>query len=127
MVPDPESCQTALCKQFRQQTSQANMLVNEQTFEGFLNAQMLTLAVQACDSPIQAPCLLNALEQTLVTNKIIREVFMLAPEQKKLLFIAPFSNNVLCLENNFGKRGKDGFNKLLRWEKQYHCKSSIFF
>lgn len=84
VVPDPESCQATLCRQFRQQASQANLPVNEQTFEGFLNAQMLTLAVQACDSPIQTPCLLNALEQTLVTNKIIREVFMLAPEQKKL-------------------------------------------
>ncbi|MDW7550820.1 ABC transporter substrate-binding protein [Pseudoalteromonas sp. McH1-7] len=84
VVPDPVICKAQLCDHFRQTINQTNLPLNEQVFEGFLNAYLLTSAIQACQLPLQSTCLLNALQDQLENNQLIRDVFMLQPGQKKL-------------------------------------------
>ncbi|MEJ6476141.1 ABC transporter substrate-binding protein [Pseudoalteromonas piscicida] len=84
VVPDPAVCKGQLCEGFRQSIKQANLSLNEQVFEGYLNAYLLTSAIQSCALPIQSHCLLSALQQELESDPVIREVFMLQAEQKKL-------------------------------------------
>ncbi|MGC0120420.1 ABC transporter substrate-binding protein [Pseudoalteromonas piscicida] len=84
VVPDPAICKGKLCDTFREAVRNSTLSQNEQVFEGYLNAYLLTTAIQQCDLPIDSNCLLNALQHELEHNTVIKEVFMLQPAQKKL-------------------------------------------
>ncbi|WP_440054458.1 ABC transporter substrate-binding protein [Pseudoalteromonas sp. T1lg65] len=84
VVPDPSRCSAVICQDFRRLAKQQGIAINEQVFEGYLNAYVLTQALSMCQPPIENACVLNALTKVLDTNQQVRSVFMLKPEQNKL-------------------------------------------
>ncbi|WP_240503706.1 MULTISPECIES: ABC transporter substrate-binding protein [Pseudoalteromonas] len=85
VVPDPNTCQAKLCKQFRRRVkAHSELKIDHILFEGYLNAVVFSRAAKQCKADYSQQCLLNNLPNVLEHDSDLKTLFGLTTQQKKL-------------------------------------------
>ncbi|CCQ12686.1 Extracellular ligand-binding receptor [Pseudoalteromonas luteoviolacea B = ATCC 29581] len=86
VIPDPLTCEHALCNAFRQQAQTQKLSISRLMFEGYINAFITSQALQLCTLPFERSCLIEKLEHVKIHDETITELFNRQAENNYVVF-----------------------------------------
>jgi branched-chain amino acid transport system substrate-binding protein len=75
VVPEPNSCKAALCREFIALARNAKLPATRLSFEGYLNAYTTSTALKQCLPFFNQTCLITQLERVRTSDEKLTEIF----------------------------------------------------